>query len=314
MVQTRTPDVDAPAATSDKITWLLPILSVGWLAVKLWASHGQIHNSGGGMVALATAADALPGVVQAAIVAGAGLALIAASVRTGALVRWLIRIAAGLVAGGAAAILVVVAYPHLPSIASIGVTLVIAGLIGAALTGIPRIGAGIAAGVAAMLAALVVTTLLNSNVVLSHMLKWFGAGTTAESVVHASKLVQYADFAVIGVVAGLTAFSYLRRAGAKWFPLYLIGGALSGVLMLIGFGLTAIGGARLNDAANALSEADRIINQLESSENVPNALLVLFAGAFVALIAYGRTLTPTPRQTAAKPAPKQATKESTQSQ
>ncbi len=285
MVATRTPDVDAPAARTGKIIWLLPILSVAWLLIKLWASRGQIRNSEDGTVALATAAGALPGVVQASIVAGAGLALVADALAARTLIRWLIRLGAGLVTGGIGAALVIIAYPHLPWVGSIGATLVIASLIGAALTGIPRVGLGVAAGVAAMLAALVVTTILNSKNVLTHMLTWFGAGTTADSFVHASKLVQYADYTLIGIVAGVTAFSYLRRATATWFPLYLIGGALSGTLMLIGFGLTSIGGARLNDAANALSEADRILNQLESSESVPNAMIVLFVGAFVALFA-----------------------------
>ena len=76
VAMTTTADVDAPSSTARKITWLLPVLSVVWLLVKLWASHGQIANSGGGRVALAVAASALPGVVHAAIVAGAGVALL----------------------------------------------------------------------------------------------------------------------------------------------------------------------------------------------------------------------------------------------
>jgi hypothetical protein len=292
MVQTRTPDVGAPAAPAIRFGWLLPLLSVVWLLVKLWASRGQIRTSEGGTVTLAIAADALPGVVQATIVAGAGLSLVADAFRGRTLIRWLIRLGAGLVVGLVTAALVTLAYPHLPSITSIGVTLVIAGLLGSALTGIPRIGSGIAGGIAAVLVALVITTFLNSKVVLTHMLSWFGAGSNAQSFVHASKLVQYADYATIGIVAGITAFSYLRRADVKWFPAYLVGGALPGVLMLVGFGLTAVGGARLLDAADALSDADRILNHLESAENVPNAMIVLFLGAFVALIAFGRTLKP----------------------
>jgi hypothetical protein len=291
MVATRTPDSDAPPATR-KIVWLLPLLSVVWLLVKLWASHGQISGSGGGAVALATAANALPGVVQAVIVAGAGVALLTESLGLRTLAGWLARLGAGLVVGGVAAGLVDAAYPHLPSITAIATTLVIGGVIGAALVGIPRIAPGIAAGVAAMLAALVATTYLNSKTVLSHMLTWFGAGTTAESVVHASKLVQYADYTLIGIVAGLVAFWYLRRSGATWFPLYLIGGAFSGLLMLIGFGLTSIGGSSLIDATNRLSEADRILNELVTQESVPNAMIVLFVGALAALFAYGRTLKP----------------------
>ena len=54
------------------------------------------------------------------------------------------------------------------------------------------------------------------------------------------------------------------------------------------------------DAANRLSEADRILNDLVTQESVPNAMIVLFVGAFVALLAYGRTLPPKgPAKTAA---------------
>ncbi len=294
---TTTTDPDVRGA---KLAWLLPLLSVLWLLGKLWASRGQIQATAGGTVGLATAADALPGVVEATVVAGAGLALLAGSDRIRAGLKWPARLLAGLVAGLLAAVLVHAAYPHLPAITSIEVTLVVAGLIGAALTGIPRIGLAVAAGIAAMLVALVVTTFLNSNAVLSHMLTWFGAGSSAQSVVDASKLVQYADYALIGVVAGITAFLYLRRVGATWFPLFLVGGATSGVLMLLGYLLTRIGGAHLLDAASALSEADKIANDLEQAETVPNALIVLFVGAFVALIAFGRTLKPG-GQTAGKP-------------
>jgi hypothetical protein len=296
--------VDEPPRPIAKITWLLPVLSIIWLVVKLWASRGQIHDSGGGTVALATAALALPGVVQAALVAGIGLALLASSglIRsTAAWLRWVGCALAGAVIGGAAGAVVAVAYPHFPSITAIAITLAVAGLIGGILVAIPRIRPAMAGGLAASLASLVVITILNSNAVLSRLLNLYGAGTTAESVVHAGKLVQYTQFVLAGLVAGWFAYAYLRRAGVRLFPIYLLAGALPGLLLLIAYGVTTIGGHHLLNAANALSDADRIVNGLESSETVPNALIVLFVAAFTALIAFGRTLEPTkaPRRSAA---------------
>ena len=303
MTSKRPGTVDAPddatstaaAEGSTPVIWLLPVVSLLWLGVELWAARGQIHTSGGGTVALATAADALPGVVEATIVAGIGLALLVATsiARTAApALRWIASGLAGAVIGGLAAWLVASAYPHLPSIGAIAATLIVAGAIGGVLVPVPRVRAAIAGGLAASIAALAVITVVNSNAVLSRMLRLYGAGTSAASWVDASKLVQYTQYAVAGIVAGLVAFTYLRRSEVRQFPIYLLAGVVPGFLLLVGFGLTEIGGHHLLSAANALSEADRIINGMESAETVPNALLLLFLGAFTALIAFGRTLKP----------------------
>jgi hypothetical protein len=310
-MKVETPTSAEPTTSTRKIVWMLPALTLLWLAITLWTSRGQISNSGGGTVALADAAFELPGVVQATLVAGAGLALMAPRLER-AWIRAVMAAVAGLIAGGATAALVIAGYPHLPSIDSIAIMLGIAGALGGALTAIPRTEKAVTAGVAAALAALVVTTILNSNAVLSRMLKWFGAGSTPQSVIHASKLVQYTYYTIIGIVAGVVAFLYLRRRAVTAFATYLLAGALPGILMMFAFGLTQIGGARLLDAANSLSEADRLINNMESSETVPNAMIVLFIGAFVALIAFGRTLKPAAPATKAKasasrtPAPRSA--------
>jgi hypothetical protein len=300
------------ADTPGKIVWLLPVLSVIWLAVELWAARGQIRSSGGGTVAIATAADALPGVVQATIVAGIGLALLVTSsvVRSATpVLRWVASGLAGAVIGAAVGGLVSATYPHLPSIGAIAAALVIAGVIGGVLVPIPRIAHAVAGGLAGTLGALAIITIVNSNAVLSRMLNMYGAGTSAASYIDASKLVQYTQYALAGIVAGLIAFAYLRRAGVRLFPIYLLAGALPGMLLLVAFGLTSAGGHHLLSAANGLSEADRIVNGMESAETVPNALLVLFVGAFSALIAFGRTLksavAAAPSKPARDPAPAQ---------
>jgi hypothetical protein len=182
------------------------------------------------------------------------------------------------------------------------VALTLCGTVGG-LAGGPRKATGtLTAGAAATLAVLVAVTVLNSNAVLSRMLDWFGGNTgNAASYVHASKLVQYTDFFVVGVVAGLVAYSYLRRHGERRFLHYPPAGGLAGVLLLAAYAFTEIGGSRLLHAADQLSPADQLVNHWESAESVPNAMIVLFVGAFVALIAFGRTI---PSRTAVAPAPR----------
>jgi hypothetical protein len=198
----------------------------------------------------------------------------------------------GAVVGGATGALIAVAYPHMPSIGTIVTTMIVCGVIGGAAVAIPRAPVPLAAGLTGTLAVLVGMTVLNSSAVLSRMLKLFGGDTSAASFVHASKLVQYTDFTIVGIIAGIVAFVYLRRRSVKSFPTYLLSGATAGILVLVAFALTSIGGAHLLEAAKSLSDADRLINDWESSESVPNAMIVLFVGAFVALIAFGRTLKP----------------------
>jgi len=287
----------------------VPVLSLIWLAIDLWAAHGQISQSVGSEVALTNAAYALPGVVQATLVAGIGLAVLGtlpiAAGRTD--LRVIVAIIAGAVAGGASGAAVAVAYPHLPSIGGLVTTLVIAGAIGGLLTVVPVIATAAPGALAAALAGLIVVTILNSNRVLSTMLRWFGSGSGADSLIAASKRVQFVDYLVVGLIVGIVAFLRLRRTRLRSTPAYVLAGALPGVLLLVAYGLAQIGGSRLLDAANALSEADKLINDLEWSEVVPNAMIVLFVGALTAMIAYGRTLTPARRANAgAVPAQKAA--------
>jgi hypothetical protein len=278
-----------------KIGWLLPVLSLIWLGIALWAAHGQIHsNSSGGSVALATAAEALPGVVQATLVAGTGLALLIAAwlLRTApSWLRWIGGAVAGAIAGGVAAAATMIAYPHLPSITSTAVTLVITGALGGVLTAIPRIQPAVRGGLAAALGALAVITIINANAVLSRLLNLYGfSATSPAAALQASKYVQYTEYALAGIAAGVIAFLYLRRRQVRQVPMFPLAGALPGLVLLAAYALTSIGGHALLDAANRLSDADRVLNGMELAETVPNALLVLFIGALVALISFGRTL------------------------
>ena len=145
-----------------------------------------------------------------------------------AALRWVAAIAAGVVVGGATGVLIAVAYPHLPSIGSIVAAMIACGVIGGAVVAIPRAPVPVAAGIAGTLGVLIAMTVLNSSSVLSHMLSLFGGDSSAASFVHASKLVQYTDFTIVGIIAGVVAFGYLRRRSVRSFPTYLLAGATAG--------------------------------------------------------------------------------------
>jgi len=121
--RTITPEPDR----SHRSAWIVPIVSLVWLVVELWAARGQIRHSVDGTVALSNAANALPGVIEATLVAGIGLALLLpGGWRTGTVwPRVLTTAVAGAVAGAIAGVAVQVAYPHLPSVGAITAILIV---------------------------------------------------------------------------------------------------------------------------------------------------------------------------------------------
>src|SRR5262249_56616868 len=94
-----------------------------------------------------------------------------------------------------------------------------------------------------------------------------------------------------GLVVGLTAYSYLRRRvdSPRW-PVFAVGGALPGVFLLVGLGLSLIGGSGLSNLGGALSEADQLVRDLSDGSGFNQALVTPFVGAIIAMIAVGRTL------------------------
>lgn len=286
----------------------LAVVALGllWLVAKLWAAYQQIHQDAGDTVAVATATLAVPAVVQAAAVAGLaggiGLRLLT-PIR-----RYVAAPLGGLVVGLAALGAILATYGSVPSIGGVAAAVALAGLLGGAAAGIGRHTVVATAGLAAALGAFVVDTILNSGTVLGHMMSWFGAGHDAivacgqtnidgvaacARIVDANAWVSHIDSVVAGVVAGLVAFWYLRRrdCGVK-FPGYLIAGATTGLVLLASEVLARIGGAALAHTARQISDADATAVNLLASSRMIHALLVFFVGAFVALVAFGRTLPP----------------------
>lgn len=291
--------LENPTADPTRASWLIPVGSFLWLAAKLWSSHRQIHTSGGGSIAVATAALALPGVVQATMVAGLGAGLLAMSlVRGGFATRRIAAPVGGLLVGLVALGLVLGAYGHLTSMLSVAVSIAVAGLIGGVVVTIRPAPGVLGAGLAAALGAFLVATVLNSHAILSRLLTMFGAGNTFSSQLHASNVVAFVYSLVGGLVAGAVAFWYLRRETPDRQPVrrdmtgYLIAGGLTGLVLLASEAVTRIGGAHLVNTVRAISPDDRALLDLLASARVINAMVVLFAGAFVSLVAFGRTIKP----------------------
>ena len=299
------------------LPWTVAGLGIVWLVAKLWSANEQIHANAGDSVAVATAALAIPAVVQATALGGLGGGLAVRLIieawrvrRTGAppvtWLRCLSAAAGGLVIGLAAMGAILGAYGDVPSIAGVAVAVAVTGLIAGAVAGLGRRPAVVAASLAAALGSFVVDTILNSGTVLGHMMAALGAGSDAitdcaqgtaaaacAKVVNANSLVSHIDSLVAGLVAGLVAYWYLRRrGGGVRFPAYLVAGGATGVLLLVTEVLTHAGGGGLLHVARAISVDDRTVIDLLAGNRVIHGLLVMFIGALTALIALGRTLGP----------------------
>lgn len=309
--RTAPPDEDSAAGRSRprpgvRAGLLLALFTVAWLAARLWATYRQVRDGDGADVALASGALALPAIVQSTVLAGlgcgyAGRAWLHSGDRrpdAGLFSRWLVAPFAGLVVGGLTLAATIAVYGGVTPTFPVGLTAAAAGLLGGAFAAVPRPAVVAAAGAAAAFGAFVLDTVLNSGGVLDNMMAAFGGRATAtpEDIVNASGVVAHIDSAVVGLTAGLLAFWYLRRQGGLRFPAYQMAGAATGLLLLAAEGLLATGGSGLLHAAASISPADRTALDLLNSGRIINGLLVLFIGAVVAVVAFGRTLGPRPAQ------------------
>jgi hypothetical protein len=141
------------------------------------------------------------------------------------------------------------------------------------------------------------------------LLTLFGAGDMPSSVLAAQRWMANVTSLVGGLAAGFIAFGYLRYAvrratahrAVRW-PVFLVAGGGVGAMMLVTEAVTRIGGGRVLALAGAVSEADQVFQDLANASRINAALMVFFVGALTALIAFGRTLRPTP-EPAPEPAP-----------
>jgi hypothetical protein len=285
----------APATTA------LALLAAGWLAAMLWSTREAISSATAGVTAVSLSAFALPGVISAALVAGAAVGLAVGEPvarRTDRVtLRFAVAIGAGLLVGLLAALAIDLTYTGDVTTRTIAGTTAAAAVIGGALAG-ARNGPVVGAVAAAALGTLIFVVAFSAA--RDPLFDLFGAGDSQQSLVNAASWVSRTESLLAGLIAGGLAFGYLTRArrrvvrdggaaGPRW-PAYLVAGAGPGLLLLLTEVIIRIGGRSLIDLAAALSEADAVAQTSLGTSRVDNAIWVLFVGALTAVVSFGRTL------------------------
>jgi hypothetical protein len=243
--------------------------------------------------------------------------------------RRLLQIAAGalagLVAGGLGSASILLTWGLHASVVALAVAVGVAGGIGGALAaGLPRPVA--AAGLLATLVVFVVG--FGFGYFKEHLIGLFGAGRSGASQHTAAGYFAATQAVVSAIVGGLVAFGHLRRtmrqeradaaeatagetdavedadpeaapdperaagpgpAPARW-AVYLIAGAVPGVMLLLAEAVTRLGGSQLLALAAAGSDLDSTALDIADSSRLNHGLVVLFLGAITATIAFGNTL------------------------
>lgn len=281
-------------------TLALAVLTVGWLGLLILSVLAVLGAATDGVLAVTETAYGLPAVIFAALVAGAGVAqavrrLTDRRLAAAPVLRFAAAVLSGAVVGSAAAAGVVFGDGRGGSAVTIlGWALFAGAVTGGALAGLHRrAGLLTAAAAAAALAVAVLTT--GRELAKGPLLEVFGAGDTPVSVLTAQTRLVWASALLAGAVAGLVAFGYLHRAlrrsdQALPWPAYLVAGAGPGGLLLVAEVITRVGGSQLLGLARSFSESDETFQTMANAGRINSALVILFAGAFTALICLGRTL------------------------
>lgn len=291
--QATAPTEHLPAAIG---TLWLAVLALGWLALTVRSTLASLatHDH---TVSVTAAAIGLPAAISAALVGGAGIGLAARRLFRAHPERPIARFSAALGAGfltgvATAATLVLTSTAEGSRIMVLSGTVAAAATIGGAIAGI-RAGAVVGAAVAASLALFLLTLL--RELFTSPLLSLFGADEDPVSLLNAQRWLGLTSSLLGGVLGGLVAFGYLRRAtraggAAPRWPAYLWAGGGAGLMLLLTEVITRVGGARLLALARAISEGDSVFQDLADQSRANAALVVFFIGAITAIIAFGRTL------------------------
>lgn len=269
---------------------LLAAAGLIWLAATLVTAHASVvGNSDVPAVALGAAAFALPNLVAAALAAGAacGLAVTRGFARGATPVRRLaVGLATGAGLGGVCAGLVVYGYGTFGQVAALAGTVAAAALLGGAAAALPApvLGSGLLGTFGVLLLGLV------AGLAQPELVGLVGGGATLDSQVTASYLLAYLVGAAGGVLAGLLAYWFLRRYGARAWPWYLLAGAMPGLLLLVAELVCRVGGLSLIEIVRGLSDGDRYAVDLGAFARLRNAMVVTFVGGLAAMVAVGRTV------------------------
>ena len=288
---------DAERRSSNGV--VLALAALIWMAAMLWSARASITGRTNAEMEVTSTAYALPGAVSASLVTGAaaGLALLALITRRRPLrstPRFAASTGAGLVAGLAGALTIITINTEGWLYAVVGGTIAAAATIGGALAGfrVPRVTAAVCwASIGVFLVGFVL------NLFQDPVLGALGAGDTQASQAGAARWFSFCQSTLSGSAAGLIAYAVLRRTrrasgeDLPW-PWYALAGAGPGLLLVIGEGLTRTAGARVLELAGKVSELELAVQQMLSGARFNSALIVLFVGAFSAVIAIGRTIRP----------------------
>jgi hypothetical protein len=281
---------------------LLAAVGIAWMAAMLWSARATITGRTDVEMEVTSTAYAMPGAISASLVAGAAVALtvIAFLARGGRVpgvtVRFIIATGTGLGVGLLGALSIITINTEGWLYAVVGGTVAAAATIGGALAGFryPRVTAAVCWGAITVFAVGFVLNYLQSP-----LLPVFGSGDTSESQTTAASRFALAQSVLSGLAGALAAYRMLRLArrrtdlDVRW-PLYALAGAGPGLLLIVGEGLARTAGARVLELAGKVSELELTVQQMLSGSRLNHGLIVLFVGAFTAMIAVGRTLGPAP--------------------
>jgi hypothetical protein len=278
------------------VAWTVPMLVLGlvWLGTLLYGTRASINSAGAAEDAVDWTSIALPGVIAATLLGGAcvGTAVVNLVLsRRPDLVtwqRWATGVGSGVVVGAVVGVLAIAGYGHKNAILWLACAMLVAGALGGVLAGLPQ-RAVVVAGTAATLTVFLVEFAI--QVFQAPLRGLFGGNSSGISQWNAGTRLAVTEALVGGLAAGLVAFVYLRRSGtAARMVAYLCAGALPGLVLLLAEAVTRIGGRQVFAAVAGLSEGDRVLLDYWKNSRLNQALVVLFVGAIVALICFGRTL------------------------
>jgi hypothetical protein len=149
----------------------------------------------------------------------------------------------------------------------------------------------VAAGVLGTLVVLAVLAL--RSVFITPLTRLFGGEGTIQKYASAQSTLALVSFVVAGVVAGVAIHLYARRTGNRLRIASTIGaGATAGVFTLVGLALTWVFDRQLISSAGGLDLGDQLAFHIAGMYQLNGGLALLFAGAIVALLLYGRTRGP----------------------
>jgi hypothetical protein len=282
------------AVTTGRASVATPALAVAgllWMGGLLWSARATITGGADAESEVTSAAYALPGAISAGLVAGAAVALAAVAAigrrrDLGATARFAVTTGTGLALGLLGALVIITINTEGWVYAVVGGSVAAAATIGGALAGFrrPRVIAAICWGAVIVFGVGVLLTFVQDL-----LFGVFGAADTASSRTSAAGWYSLTQSALSGLAAGLVAYFLLRRDALPW-TLYALAGAGPGLLLLLGELLTRTAGSRVLDLAGKVSVLELTVQRVLGGSRLNSALIILFAGAIVAIIAHGRSL------------------------